>query len=119
MSNSGTQNPLTWGNMTQRPLITKVLAIPQYQTMYKNYITELTSINNDYFHSIRSMARIQAWQNRIAPFVSNDTGEDMLIEDKPASWGNQPNYRVTSGNSAGGSNGPANYFASKKSSLPW
>lgn len=119
MSNSGTQNPLTWGNMTQRPLITKVLAIPQYQTMYKNYITELTSINNDYFHSIRSVARIQAWQNRIAPFVSNDTGEDMLIEDRPASWGNQPNYRVTSGNSAGGSNGPANYFASKKSSLPW
>lgn len=119
ISNSGTQNPLTWGNMTQRPLITKILAIPQYQAMYKGYITSLTSIGNNYFHSIRSIPRIQGWQNKIAPYISNDTGEDMLIEDRPASWGNQPNYRLTSGNSSGGSNGPANYFASRSVSIPW
>ncbi len=119
MSNSGTQNPLMWGNMTERPLITKLLAIPQYQTMYKNYITQLTSANNDYFHSTKSIPRIQAWQTKIGPYITNDTGEDMAIEDKPASWGNQPNYRVKTGNGNGGISGPANYFTTKRAYIPW
>lgn len=119
IANSGTQNLLTWGNMSQRPLITKILAIPQYQTLYKNYITELTSTNNDLFDSTKSIPRIQNWQNLISPFVSNDTGEDMQIGDVPASWGNQPNYRLKTGNNAGGTNGPANYFTSKKLSVTW
>ena len=119
VNNSGTQNPLSWGNMSQRPLITKILAIPAYQTLYKGYISELTNISKDLFHSIRSIPRIQNWQNKIAPFVANDTGEDMVILDVPAYWGNQPNYRVKSGNSLGGTNGAANYFTSKKASIPW
>ncbi|WP_298222397.1 CotH kinase family protein [Flavobacterium sp.] len=119
MANSGTQNPLTWGNMTQRPLITKILAIPQYQTMYKNFITELANPNNDYFHASKSIPRIQAWQNKIYPYVTNATGEDMVIEDKPAPWGNQPNYRVLTGNALGGNSGPGNYFSSKKANIPW
>jgi hypothetical protein len=41
----------------------------------------------------------------IGGFVSNDTGEDMVIADQPAYWGNQPNYRLLSGNSQGGANG--------------
>ena len=119
MTNSGTQNPLFWGNMSNRPLITKVLAIPAYQALYKGYITELMNANNNYFDASKSIPRIQAWQNRINPFIANDTGEDMQIEDRPASWGNQPNYRVLSGNSAGGNNGPANYFSTKKATIPW
>ena len=119
MPNSGTQNLLTWGNMTQRPLITKILAIPQYQNLYKSYITQLTSTTNNLFHSTKSIPRIQAWQNMIAPFVSNDTGEDMIIEDTPAYWGNQPNYRLKTGNNQGGANGPANYFTTKKLSVLW
>lgn len=119
ISNSGTQNMLTWGNMTQRPLITKILAIPQYQTLYKSYITQLNSSSNDLFHSTKSIPRIQGWQNLIGPFISNDTGEDMQIGDVPASWGNQPNYRLKTGNFLGGSNGPANFFTSKKTSVSW
>jgi spore coat protein H len=119
VANSGTQNMLAWGNMTQRPLITKILAIPQYQTLYKSYITQLTSSSNDLFFSTKSIARIQGWQNLISPYVFNDTGEDMQIGDVPASWGNQPNYRLKTGNNAGGSNGPANYFSTKKLSVQW
>ena len=119
VSNAGTQDPLAWGNMTNRPLITKVLAIPQYQTMYKNYITQLTSSSNNYFHLTKSIPRIQAWQNMIFGFVPNATGEDMFIEDKPANWGNQPNYRVKTGNNQGGSSGSANFFSSKKASISW
>ncbi len=117
--NAGTQNLLTWGNMTQRPLITKILAIPQYQTLYKNYITQLTSNSNDLFVSTKSIPRIQSWQNMISPYISNDTGEDMFIEDTPAYWGNQPNYRLKTGNNQGGTNGPANYFTTKKLSVLW
>ena len=119
IGNSGTQNPLTWGNMSQSPLITKILDIPEYKTLYKNYISELIDPTNDLFAGDRSKIRILKWQNKISSYVSNDTGEDMLIEDKPASWGNQPNYRLLSGNSQGGSNGPANYFASRTTTIPW
>ena len=119
IANSGTQNPLTWGNMSQSPLITKILDIPEYKTLYKNYISELIDPTNDLFAGDRSKIRILKWQNKISSYVSNDTGEDMLIEDKPASWGNQPNYRLLSGNSQGGSNGPANYFTSRTTTIPW
>jgi hypothetical protein len=119
MANSGTQNPLSWGNMTQRPLITKILAIPQYQQLYKSYLSELVSTNKDYFYVSKSVPRIQAWQSMISPYISNDTGEDMLIEDKPASWGNQPNYRLLTGGPFGGSTGPANFFTSKRTVINW
>jgi spore coat protein CotH len=119
VNNSGTQNLLTWGDMAERPLITKILAIPQYRTLYKSYITQLTSSANDLFDSSKSIPRIQGWQNMIAPYVSNDTDEDMQIGDIPASWGNQPNYRLKTGNNLGGSNGPANYFSTKKLNVLW
>ena len=119
VNNSGTQNPLSWGNMSQRPLITKILAIPEYQTLYKNYITKLASVNYNYFAVSKSIPRIQAWQTRISGFVANDTGEDMIIEDKPAPWANQPNYRLLSGNNQGGNSGTGNYFWSRTSTIPW
>ena len=119
IGNSGTQNPLVWGNMTERPLVTKILAIPEYQTLYKAYIKQLTYFGNDYFAVGKSIPRIQSWQAKIAGFIPNDTGEDMVISDQPAYWGNQPNYRLLSGNSQGGINGLGNYFRTRTSSVPW
>ena len=119
MENTGTQDPLKWGNMTKRPLITKILEIPQYQALYKSYVKELINPNNDLFTASRSIERIQTWQNRIENAVPNDTGEDMSIDDKPASWGNQPNYRLKTGNNRGGIDGPANYFLSRAASITW
>jgi spore coat protein H len=49
IENAGTQDPLKWGNMTKRPLITKILEIPQYQALYKSYVKELINPNNDLF----------------------------------------------------------------------
>jgi hypothetical protein len=65
------------------------------------------------------MNRISAWQTRIAPYISNDTGEDMILNDVPASWGNCSFYRLLSGNNLGGSNGDANYFSSRIQSIPF
>lgn len=120
MANSGTQNPLNWGtNSGERPLISKILAIPEFQTKYKYYITELTSSQNDLFYTTHSINRINAWQAIIAPYIYNDTGEDMILNDVPASWGNCSFYRLLSGNNQGGNNGDANYFSSRILSIPF
>ena len=43
-----------------------------------------------------AISRIKGWHKAISPYVSNDTGEDMIIEDRPASWGNHKEYRILS-----------------------
>lgn len=40
------------------------------------------------FSTSKSTARIQSWHHMIAPYVSNDTVENIIIKDKPAYWGN-------------------------------
>jgi spore coat protein H len=52
----------------------------------------------------------------IGPYVSNDTGEDMVIEDKPAYWANCPFYRLLSGGDQG--TGISNYFKTRANHLP-
>jgi hypothetical protein len=62
--------------------------------MYRNAFLELADPANDLFHMDASVPRIKAWQDKISPYVSNDTGEDMSIWDSPASWGNHGEYRL-------------------------
>lgn len=97
IKDAGKQDVLNWGNNTY-PLVKKILEIPEYQTIYKLKIKELCSNSNDYFDYSKSAARIRNWHKLIEKFVSNDTGEDMVIEDKPASWGNCSFYRLLENN---------------------
>jgi spore coat protein H len=113
VSNSGTQNPAVWGSSTNRPLITKILAIPEYNTIYKNYLRELANPDNDYLNKDKSITRINIWHNLISNHITNDTGEDMFINDVPANWGNASFYKLMSGNDLGGTNGSANYFSTR------
>lgn len=87
---AGRQNPLHWGN-DGNPLIAKILSYPEWKAKYIGYLKELCAGDFSY---AASLARIRAWQALVAPYVSNDTGEDMVIEDRPASWGNHPEYRL-------------------------
>ena len=89
---SGRQDPWNWGR-DSAPLMTKVLKNAEWRALYKQYLQQLCREGGD-FHYKRSIARIRVWQNSIAPFVSNDTKEDMTIVDKPASWGNHAEYRI-------------------------
>ena len=66
----------------------------------------------DLFYVNYAQQRIQNWQNSIASYVSNDTGEDMEIKDVPANWGNCGFYRLR------GSSADDNYFIRKASSIP-
>lgn len=103
-SDSGRQDPYRWGS-DSNPLIVKLLGKAEWKAYYKKCLQELCAGN---FAADVSMARIKRWQEVIAPYVSNDTGEDMEIKDRPASWGNRDQYRILTP-------GPNNFFTVKAS----
>jgi hypothetical protein len=77
----------------------RLMRFDEFRQIYKNALQELVNAENDLFYVDASIARIKAWQDKIAPYVSNDTEEDMYIYDQAASWGNNQGYRLlTKGN---------------------
>jgi hypothetical protein len=92
ISDSGRQDPYNWGDSGL--LMERLMRFDDFKLTYKNALKELTDPTKDLFDMQSSVKRIKLWQENIAPYVSNDTGEDMVIEDKPASWGNRHEYRL-------------------------
>ena len=92
MEDSGRQDPYNWGDAGI--LMEKILQFDDFRQMYKDAFLELADPANDLFHMNASVSRIKSWQARIKPYVSNDTGEDMSIRDRPASWSNHMEYRL-------------------------
>ena len=91
-SDAGRQDPLNWG--VDNPLIKRLLEFDDFKAKYIGYLKELADPSKNYFHFTASTARIKAWHNKIMQYVGNDTGEDTVIEDRPAPWGNHPEYRI-------------------------
>ena len=106
---AGQQNPLNWGNNNNR-LIARILRFNDFKQKYITYLKELIDAPNALMDRASSQARIRSWQQRIEPYVNNDTGEDTAIEDKPASWGNHSEYRILK-------NGSDNFFTVKAASI--
>ena len=106
---AGRQNPLKWGNDNNR-LIARILKFDDFKAKYIAYLKELVDAKNALMDRASSQARIRWWQQRIEPYVNNDTGEDTAIEDKPASWGNHGEYRLLKNNSD-------NFFTVKASAI--
>lgn len=94
---AGRQNPYIWG-MAQCPLMSRILEVPKYRKIYTKYLVALSDINGPYFGWDASIRRIEYWHSMIEDYIKNDTGEDMVIRDRPASWGSQPQYRILSMN---------------------
>lgn len=109
MKDSGKQDVMNWGD-NSHPLIKKLLNVPAYAASYKWHLKHLADGNNNLFHVSRSTQRILNWHTMIEPYVYNDTGEDMKIIDKPASWGNCGHYRLLDSNN--------NYFGTRAKYLP-
>ena len=109
---SGTQNPLQWGDTNNSPLIGKILQFEDYRAIYVKALNELCDPSKDLFHYGRSHVRIKGWHSMIEPYVFNDTGEDCCIDDWPAYWGNNFEYRILDPNS------PMNFFKIKAASIP-
>lgn len=92
-SDAGRQDPFNWGNNTNL-FIYRLLKNPEFREIYKEELLKLVGEDEGLFCYSASLGRIRKWQEGIGPYVSNDTGEDMVIEDKPAPWGNHGEYRL-------------------------
>ncbi len=91
-SDAGRQDPYKWGSSGL--LMERLMKFDDFKGMYRDALKELVDPANNLFHMDASIPRIRAWQEKIGPYVSNDTGEDMEIKDQPAGWGNHPEYRL-------------------------
>ena len=93
------QDPLNWGEFSDgpKPLIEKILQVPEYQDTFKKYLDEFSN-EDSLFDDDKSIAQITRWQNMIRDFIGskdlkyNDTTP--TFQDKVASWGT-PNYPYT------------------------
>ena len=92
-TDSGRQNPLEWGVQSNR-LIQRLMDYDDFKAKYIAYLKEIVADQSDLMYCTDAIERIQEWQNKIRDYVSNDLGEYMEIEDRPASWGNHPEYRL-------------------------
>ena len=108
-SDAGRQDPLHWGN-DNNPLITRILKFNDFKAKYIAYLKELVDTKNALMDRSAAQARIRAWQARIEQYIDNDTGEDTVIEDMPASWGNHSEYNLLKNNSD-------NFFTVKAASI--
>ena len=109
-SDAGRHDPLAWGDGNKNPLVAKILQFADYREMYVEYLNELIDPSRGLFDFNSSYGRITSWQSRIAPYVSNDTGEDMEIKDRPAGWSSHGEYRLLKNDN--------NFFTIKASSIP-
>lgn len=109
IKDSGRQDLLNWGNKTNN-LVKKIISIPEYLTLYKSYLQMLADPKNKLFHVDASKERILNWHKMIQNYITNDTGEDMVLKDVPASWGNCGFYRLLDSNN--------NFFMIRAANIP-
>ena len=96
---AGTQNPYKWGSLTSgdRPLIQKILQVPEFMELYKKYLLEYSD-EDSFFDDDKSIAQIKKWHSMIEPYIYSpnlqyqDTTNS--FNDVPASWGSTPNYTL-------------------------
>ena len=111
-NDSGSHDPLNWGDTNRSPLIGKILEFEDYRAIYVEALNELCNPANNLFYYEASHQRINSWHDMIRAYVVNDTEEDCEIMDRPAGWGNIYEYRILDPNS------PMNFFKIKAASIP-
>ncbi len=102
IENAGTQDPLNYGSMGEdRMLVKKVFSIKEYADNYKDYLKELVT-SKDLMEPDAAMERMKGFQDLIKDYVENDTGEDMVVEDKSRIGESTIDYKLFSGDDKGG-----------------
>lgn len=111
--NPGTQEPLQWNSReSDRLLVRKVLSLPENQVLFKQYLHQLLT-DSELMEPAAAKQRVRAMQSLIRPYISNDTGEDCELKDRPASWSHYPQYRLLSGSVGDGKSRETNFFDTK------
>ena len=69
------KNPLAWGKASgarpmDRPLMDKLIAIPEYKELYKKYLMEFTAPGS-YWAKENSQERIRSWHKQIENYVAS------------------------------------------------
>ena len=101
------QDPYNWGD--KGILIERMMSIEEFRNIYRDELKRLVDPANGLMDQATATQRIKIWQSKIQDYIKNDTGEDMEIKDRPASWGNIGDYRLMSTNN--------NYFTEKAKTI--
>ncbi len=101
------QDPYSWGD--KGILMERMMEYEEFRAIYRDELKRLVNPANGLMDTQSAMARIKNWQSKIQSYISNDTGEDMKIEDKPAEWGKWGDYNLMSTNN--------NYFMVKAQTI--
>lgn len=101
------KDPYNWGD--RGILIERLMKVEEFRNIYRDELKRLVDPANGLMDTESSVARIKAWQEKIKDYIKNDTGEDMKIEDKPASWGKVGDYNLLDYNN--------NYFTVKAETI--
>jgi hypothetical protein len=101
------QDPYNWGD--KGVLMERMMEYEEFRKIYRDELKRLVSPSENLMYPQVAIQRVKDWQARIQNFISNDTGEDMKIEDKPADWGHTGDYMLMSTNN--------NYFIEKAETI--
>jgi hypothetical protein len=101
------QDPYNWGD--RGILIERLMKFDEFKKIYRDELKRLVNSSEDLMYPPTAIQRVKDWQSKIQNYISNDTGEDMKIEDKPAEWGSWGNYSLMSSNN--------NYFTVKAQTI--
>lgn len=108
---TGEQNPLSFGPENTSPLlIKKLLAVDSFNKEFKSYIKKLVT-QDDLMDQEYSLEWINRAHVLIEDHLSNVTGDNQIILDKPATWGNQGSYRLFDLDTG------KNWYATRKSAV--
>lgn len=111
VNDSGEQVPAQFGLNENTPLlVTKILNIDTFLGEFLRNTQTLVEQAGLMTQS-ESIAYINQVHSNIQNSLQNDTNENDEIADRPASWGNQPNYRLFTTSSG------KNWYATRKATV--
>lgn len=69
------KDPLNWGKASgakagERPLVEKVLSVPEYNELYRKLLLEFSDPDSD-FGKVKSQQRIRDWQKMVKPYIKS------------------------------------------------
>ena len=86
------QDPYNWGN--KGILMERMMEYEEFRNIYRDELKRLVDPAYGLMDTESARQRILDWQAKIKDYIANDTGEDMEIKDRPASWGQVGDYRL-------------------------